>query len=206
MPGHVFLKGTDVTLRVIEQTDQDRAILGRVRNEPAFRHSLGFDMPWPRSRVQDFVESTVMDESSVNLFVCLRDVDPSQDRQTEVSETRDAESRRSGDGSTVIGAVNLFDIDATSGTLSYWLFESHRGSGYATEAVSLLLEYAFNERGLHRVEAEVFEGNDSSERLLDRLGFVHEGTARDAHFARGEFKDTFQFGLLTSEWADQEEA
>lgn len=205
MPGHVFLEGTDVALRVIEQTDRDRTILGRVRNDPAFRHSLGFDRPWPRSRVQEFIESTVTDESSINFFICLSDEECSQDRQVTSSETQGSGSRCSGAEVPVVGAVNLFDVDDTSGTLSYWLFKAHRGSGYATEAVSLLLEYAFNERSLHRVEAEVFEGNNSSERLLDRLGFVHEGTARDARFTQGEFKNTYQFGLLAPEWADREE-
>ncbi|MFC6962757.1 GNAT family N-acetyltransferase [Halocatena marina] len=205
MPGHIFLEGTDVALRVIEQTDRDHTILGWVRNNPAFRHSLGFNAPWPRSKVQEFVESIIADESSINFFICLCDEECSQDRQVNISESKGTELKHFGVDASIAGTVNLFDVDDTSGTLSYWLFKTHRGNGYATEAVSLLLEYAFNERGLHRVDAEVFEGNNSSERLLDRFGFVHEGTARDAHFTRGEFRDTYQFGLLAPEWADREE-
>lgn len=202
MPGHVFLEGTDVTLRVVDGSDRDRRILGRVRNDPTFRQDLGFDTPWSSSRVQEFVESSVADESSINLFVCLCE---EKEPQESAGERRDRQSSEpmppSGD-SSIVGAVNLFDVDSTSGTLSYWLFEEHRGNGYATEAVSLVLEYAFTERGLRRVEADVFEGNDSSEQLLERLGFVHEGTARDARYTGGEFTDTYQYGLLAPEWAD----
>lgn len=205
MPGHEFLQGTAVTLRVVEQTARDRALLGRVRNDPAFRAVLGFDAPWPASRVEAFVESAVADESSINLFICVCDEESPQDEQVESRDPRESEPSGSGVEQTVVGAVNLFDVDDTSGTLSYWLFKEHRGRGYATEAVSLLLEYAFAERGLRRVAAEVFDGNCPSRRLLERLGFVHEGTARDARFAGGEFQDTFQYGLLAPEWADRGE-
>ena len=89
--------------------------------------------------------------------------------------------------------------------VSYWLFEEHREHGLATEAMSLLLDYAFDERRLHRIEAEVFEGNEASRNLLTRLGFVHEGTARDARFTGGAFEDAHQYGLLAHEWVGQEQ-
>lgn len=194
MPGHPFLNGTTVTLRVVEAIESDIGILGAVRNEPGFRQPLGFDTPWPNSRVREFLESTQDDDSTVNLFVCVADEEPGRVQQ--------AASNHSGPEPTVVGAVNLFDVDDTSGTLSYWLFEAYRGNGYASEAVSLLLDYAFTDRGLRRVEAEVFAGNDASKRLLERQGFAHEGTARDARLSEGAFEDMHLYGLLAPDWAE----
>ncbi|NHN40886.1 GNAT family N-acetyltransferase [Halorubellus sp. JP-L1] len=201
MPGHIFLEGTDVVLRVIEQCDRDFDVLGRVRNEPTFRHDLRIDGPWTRSSVREFVESVAADDSSVNLFVCPCGEERHRDGRETARTTAEGATADSGPETPIAGAVNLFDVDGTSGTLSYWLFEAYRGTGYATEAVSLLLDHAFDERGLRRVEAEVVDGNDASERLLDRLGFDHEGTARDARFARAEFVDAHRFGLLAPEWS-----
>lgn len=198
MPGHVFLEGDRIVLRPVEQDEHDHAVLGYVRNEPSFRHALGFDTPWPRKRVEEFAASTATDESSINLFVCLPTGEDDPGAQWDRVE--------SGDSPPVVGAVNLFDIDRVSGTLSYWLFEQQRGNGYATEAVSLVLDYAFEELGLHRVEADVFSENDPSQDLLERLGFVHEGTARECRLAGGEYGDVHQYAVLETEWTGPEDA
>jgi len=191
MPGHVFLEGGRVVLRTVDGDDRDVDVLGRARNEPAFRRTLGFDAPWPRSRVESFVEATADDEGSFNLLVCLSDDEATDDPSPGGANDASADP---------IGAVNLFDVDRVSGTLSYWLDEAHRGNGYATEAVSLLVDHAFDEVGLHRVAAETFEANDASQRLLDRLGFVYEGTARECRIAGGEYRDVERFAVLADEW------
>lgn len=200
MPGHVFLEGANVVLRPIERTDRDLTALGRARNEPALRRSLGFDSPWPESRVAEFVDSVVDDDSSVNLMICVDEGEHPEEREAATSGTGESESGPTGDDQPILGAVNLFDIDDGTGTVSYWLFEEHRGAGYATEAVSLVVRYAFDELGLHRITAEVFEGNDASTSLLDRLGFVHEGTLRENRFSDGSYEDTQLFGLLRGDW------
>ena len=192
-----------MVLRTVDGDDRDVDVLGRVRNEPAFRRTLGFDTPWPRSRVESFVEATADDETSFNLLVGLADDEAASESPLGGA---DDPSRDTGDGSgddpgTVpVGAVNLFDVDRVSGTLSYWLDEDHRGDGYATEAVSLLVDHAVDAVGLHRVEAEAFAENEPSQRLLDRLGFVHEGTARECRIADGEYRDVERFAVLADEW------
>lgn len=196
MPGHVFLEGERVDLRVVERDDPDLTALGHVRNDPEFRRALGFDAPWPESRVEEFVASTATDDSSTNLLVCLDGDDAPGDGR-----------RPDGDGEECVeiaGAVNLFDVDRVAGTLSYWLFDECRGEGYATEAIALVVDHAFERLGLHRIEAEAFTENEPSRRLLDRLGFVHEGTARECRFAGGEYRGRERYGLLEDEWRDEE--
>ncbi len=196
-----------MVLRTVDGDDRDVDVLGRVRNEPAFRRTLGFDAPWPRSRVESFVEATADDETSFNLLVCLADGEASSESALGGA---DDPSRGTADGSgdapvVPIGAVNLFDVDRVSGTLSYWLDEDHRGEGYATEAVSLLVDHAVDQLGLHRVAAEAFAENESSQRLLDRLGFVHEGTARECRIADGKYRDVERYAVLADEWRDASE-
>ena len=54
--------------------------------------------------------------------------------------------------------------------------------------------------GLHRIEAVVDEGNERSQGLLRKLGFMHEGTLRQRQFVAGRFRDEYHFGLLKDEW------
>jgi RimJ/RimL family protein N-acetyltransferase len=179
MSDPAFLRGERVSLRPVERDDVE--LLRRVRTEPAFRHSLGFDRPWNREEVENFFEEVVVgDEDSLNFVV-----------------TRNDETA---------GAVSAFDVGRVDGDVAYWLLPEFRGEGYATEALSLLLGHAFEELGLHRLTAKVFEGNGDSQALLERVGFVHEGTQREAHFSGGEYRDVFRYGLLASEFAGGSDA
>ncbi|MEF8859227.1 MAG: GNAT family protein [Halolamina sp.] len=80
-------------------------------------------------------------------------------------------------------------------------FAVQDADGYALEASAHLLDHGFRELRLHRISVTVMAGNDASTRLCERLGFVHEGTTREAQFADGEFADVQRYGLLEDEWA-----
>ena len=69
-----------------------------------------------------------------------------------------------------------------------------------SEATSTLLRFAFEELGLHRVEADVDPRNEASIRLLQRLGFQREGYLRERYFVGEEISDTIFYGLLRREW------
>ena len=79
----------------------------------------------------------------------------------------------------------------------------HRGKGYASEALGLLIEYGFDEIGLHRIYARVIDGNEASRNLFTRLGFTQEGLLREHVFRHGKYRNMFMFGLLRDEWTDQ---
>ncbi len=81
-----------------------------------------------------------------------------------------------------------------------WFHPKAWGQGYATEASAHLVEHGFRDLRLHRVSAVVGADNDASKRLCDRLGFVHEGTAREAQYVDGEYADVDRYGLLVDEW------
>lgn len=102
----------------------------------------------------------------------------------------------------VLGEVLLFKFDLGSkrAELGYALAKSAWGKGYAGEALPPLVDYAFREMQLNRLDAVIDPRNVASARVLERLGFVHEGTQREHSIIRGETSDSGLYGLLRREW------
>ncbi len=74
------------------------------------------------------------------------------------------------------------------------------GQGYMNEALSGLIDYAFAELNLNRIEADIDPRNESSRRVLERLKFVREGYLRERWIVGEEVSDTALYGLLQREW------
>jgi RimJ/RimL family protein N-acetyltransferase len=102
----------------------------------------------------------------------------------------------------VIGTCTLFhlDMDNKRGEIGYALGREHWGKGYMGEALRALLDFAFREAGLHRLEADVDPRNAASIQSLERLGFQREGLLRERWIVNGEIQDALFFGLLRWEW------
>jgi ribosomal-protein-alanine N-acetyltransferase len=96
----------------------------------------------------------------------------------------------------------LFDLEARRAETGYELKRSCWRQGIVSEAMTAILNYAFTELDLHRVEAVVDDVNERSKGLLRKLGFTHEGTLRERFYFRGRFLDEHYFGLLKDEWRD----
>ena len=79
-----------------------------------------------------------------------------------------------------LGTCDLFGIDKASGRaeIGYGLLPKHWGQGYLRDAISVVLEYAFDRLSLRRIEADVDPGNVRSLLALERAGFVREGLLR----------------------------
>ncbi len=76
-----------------------------------------------------------------------------------------------------------------------------RGQGYGYEAVSLGLDFAFNELNLHRVQLTVFGYNTPALSLYEKLGFQREGVFREMLLRDGQRHDMYLYGILRNEWA-----
>ncbi|MET0787121.1 MAG: GNAT family protein [Paenisporosarcina sp.] len=85
------------------------------------------------------------------------------------------------------------------GWISIALGPDFHGKGYGKEAMQLLLNYAFNEVNLHRVQLSVFSYNAGAIKLYESLGFTHEGTFREWMQRDGRRHDMHLYGLLASE-------
>lgn len=83
-----------------------------------------------------------------------------------------------------------------SAALGYCLDESAWGHGYATEAGAALVQWAFGALDLNRIQAETDTRNAASARVLEKLGFVREGTLREDCIVNGVVSDSWVYGLL----------
>jgi RimJ/RimL family protein N-acetyltransferase len=74
------------------------------------------------------------------------------------------------------------------------------GRGLGSEATRLVIDYAFNVVGVHRIELEVYDFNPRARHVYEKVGFVYEGTKRDALRWDGEWVDCHCMGLLERDW------
>jgi len=100
----------------------------------------------------------------------------------------------------MIGAISIGVSWAHShGELGYWIAREHWSRGFATEDARALVAYAFDELGLHRVQAHHFTRNPASGRVMQKIGMRPEGVHRDAYVRWGRFEDIAVYGLLASD-------
>jgi ribosomal-protein-alanine N-acetyltransferase len=84
--------------------------------------------------------------------------------------------------------------------ISYHLADAYQGQGIGTEAVAQLVDYVFEQTELARLFALISIGNRPSRGLVEKLGFVHEGTLRRHFVVHGKRVDQCVYGLLRKEW------
>jgi len=103
---------------------------------------------------------------------------------------------------TVVGSCLLFNLDEANEhvEVGYVLGKAHWGNGFMREAVTALIDYAFDRLRMRRVEAIADPRNTPSDRLLSSLGFMREGLLRQRWMRNGEMQDGCYYGLLRHEW------
>ena len=97
-------------------------------------------------------------------------------------------------------SLTRWNPDYRSASMGYCLDDAAWGHGYATEAARALLQWAFDTLDLNRVQAETDTRNAASARVLEKLGFVREGTLREDCVVNGEVSDSWVYGLLRRQW------
>lgn len=174
-----MIVGERVVLRAVERTDLAR--IQRWMNDPeilrriyTYRH-LSFDAEerWLQQ----------MSESTSDFVFAI--------------ETRD------GTGAAVhIGSCAIHRVDWKNRGCMVGIVigdERLRGQGLGTDAMRLLVRYAQQELGLHRVELEVYPFNQPAIRSYEKLGFRLDGTRRAATFREGRFQDVLLMSVLPGE-------
>ncbi len=167
-----------VYLRALEP--EDYALLHKWRNDEEIAYSFsGTKLFTSTSNEKKWIEDRIFDNANVSCAICLKETDE------------------------FIGCVFLNSIDYTNrtghcptfiGVREYW------GKGYATEARILILKYAFLEKGLNRIWAQVHVDNFGSLKMHDKCGYKREGVLRQVSYQRGEFKDMIIMSILRSEF------
>ena len=177
MPGPVFLEGERVELRTIEE--EDLSFLQETINDPSVRQFIGSRNPVNGHQEREWYEERGSDEEHVRLLIC-RDGEP-------------------------MGTVGLHPRDEIGVTdeIGIFLAPDYWGEGFGTEASRILTDYAFRERRTHRVMARVFEGNEASRHVWEKLDFRHEGTFVESEYIDGEYVDTNYFAVTKTEWFEE---
>jgi ribosomal-protein-alanine N-acetyltransferase len=99
----------------------------------------------------------------------------------------------------LIGIIELTEVvrgPLQSCWLGYYVDRSHNGRGYTTEAVRLVVDYAFEVLKLHRMEAGVMPQNIGSIRVLEKAGFHKEGLSKQNVKINGKWEDHLHFAIV----------
>jgi len=100
----------------------------------------------------------------------------------------------------VISLMNLSEANLSADLSIIVGSQEDRHEGLGTEAIRLLLDYAFRERSLHRVGLSVFDFNGPARATYEKLGFREEGRLREALRRGSTFHDAILMSVLADEW------
>jgi ribosomal-protein-alanine N-acetyltransferase len=178
------LNGKAIYLRFLEPQDA-AAVLS------LYKLNRAFLTPWEPKRSDNFYSLQAQRES-IESMQAARQVDQGYGFGIFLKETGE-----------LVGRVNLSGVVRgvfQNANIGYLLAEQYNGHGYMSEAVNLVLRYAFKELGLHRVQAGTMLNNYGSMRVLQKCGFRHEGVARRYLKINGNWEDHNIFAITAEEF------
>ena len=174
-----MIEGKLVNLRAREMSDVER--MTRWINDREVTRFMGGSYPWSSEAETEFVRQQT---STPMAFADLRFA----------IETKDG---------THIGSCGLHraspenrsaELGIMIGEKSYW------SKGYGSDAVATLVQFAFEEMNLNRVELHVYDFNERGQAAYRKCGFVEEGRMREAHHYEGVYGDVVVMAVLRDEW------
>ena len=104
----------------------------------------------------------------------------------------------------IVGTAGFNSINWSNHTayIGYWLGEEYQGKGIMTKVAKALTDYAINHLHLNKVEIRVATENKKSRSIPERLGYVNEGTIRQAEWLYDHYVDHVVYGVLAREWKE----
>ena len=174
---NVFLVGQLIKLVVVESTEAIAKIMS-FRNDPKLGHFIGRNFPFTAAKTVEDING----KDKVFLGIAL--------------------------GEKIVGFITLRRINQINGTgkLTVFLGENNQGKGIGSEAVTLMLRYAFNTLNLRKVNADIFAFNERSLRCFEKLGFRRQGVLEKEYFVDGQYHDDILLRIFKEEWLDRNAA
>jgi ribosomal-protein-alanine N-acetyltransferase len=156
----------------------------------------------------DFEELVERFRGSRELFKGLASTKFDSDSFNEMLKSADTETKQSflicrTEDDAIVGTITLSQIFRKAfqnAYLGYQLFGGFTRNGFMTEAVDLVLRFAFSDLGLHRIEANVQPENKPSIAVLKRNGFAKEGFSRRYLKIAGRWRDHERWAILKEDW------
>lgn len=169
--------GENIYLRPIAREDIDRGWLEWI-NDPEITLHLAGNLPVSRESLERYYQAS-QPPAAVMFAICRSEDD------------------------RYVGNIRISEIDWVSRHATYgWLIgdRTAHGRGYGTEALRLMLRYAFRELGLHRIYTTIWVDNIASLRANEKVGFRVEGRLRECLFKRGRHVDATMVSMLRSDY------
>lgn len=94
------------------------------------------------------------------------------------------------------GGLNDWNHEHKKAEIGFWLLPDFWGKGYMKEAMPVIVNHAFQQMGIHRIEGFVESENNNCKRAMAKLNFQHEGTMRDCEMKHGRFVSVDIFAAL----------
>lgn len=168
--------GAKIYLRPM--TNEDTDLIVSWRNQEAVRRNFIYQELFTRESHEQWIHTMVETGKVIQMVIC----------ETE--------------GGRPVGSVYLRDIDRRHNKAEYGIFiggEGARGKGYGTMAARLMIRYAFEELGLHRLFLRAFADNEQAIRSYEKAGFEREAYLREDVCIEGRYRDIILMGLLNQE-------
>ncbi|HGY9573874.1 TPA: ribosomal protein S5-alanine N-acetyltransferase [Vibrio fluvialis] len=184
--GHVFKTDGEIILRTAEFDDA-----ARISNY--FTVNRDYLKPWEPKREEAFfselgwqqrlIKLNELHKMSLGFYLLIIDADSDE----------------------MLGTISFSNISRFpfyACNVGYSLAEQAQGKQIMTRALKMACDYMFNEQNLHRVMASYMPHNKRSEAVLQRLGFVHEGQAKDYLLIDGQWQDHNLTSLVNPNWKE----
>jgi [ribosomal protein S5]-alanine N-acetyltransferase len=173
-----FLESERLYLRAVQPDDANEAYY-RWMNDPAVNKYLESRFyPHTLETLKDYIQSKLGDNENPFFAIILKD----SNRHI---------------GNIKLGPINTIhrfaDIGIIIGEKDCW------GKGYATEAIRLVVKYAFDTLNLHKVTAGFYEPNIQSMKAFIKAGFIQEGIRKSHCYCDGKYVDDILVGLTRTE-------
>ena len=169
----LILRGEQIYLRPITADDTELAV--RWRNQPSVVANFLYRKPITPKDHEDWLANKGM-KGLVHQFIVCRNEDDKP-----------------------LGSAYLQNFDEESRRAEWGIYlgeEQTYGKGVGTEAGHLILDYAFNTLGLHKVVSRVLARNTASARMSEKVGSIQEAYLRDEYFLDGQYEDLILFGIF----------
>lgn len=174
--GNIMLTSDDIRLVPIEEHHLDA--LMENWNSPEMRKFLGGFIPHTRLHEKEWIESVQIEMKKRSSFVFAIEVTPRN---------------------RFIGTIALHNIDwlSRSCTLGIAIHnEENWGKGFGTQAMKLLIDFAWKSLNLRRIELSLHEFNERARHVYEKLGFVEFGIAHEKYFIDGKYINTYYMELF----------
>ncbi len=177
-----LFRGQKIRLTAVRETDAET--MQRWTEDSIFANLASSNVSYPRTakQIKDRIESSQSGKDGY--FFAMRPLN----------------------GDDLVGLLGLVEIEWNNGV--GWVSieigdEYHRGQGYGTEAMSLILDYAFLELNFRKVQLSVFDYNKPALAVYEKIGFQREGALREFGFRFNTAYDMYFYGILRREWLAQ---